>query len=113
MPAAAHDAPPPGAGSTTVTLSPAEAARHATARPITPPPTTARSPAGAAGDALPLTVTVRISSLRRHYPEQVLRSAARQPPSQPGRPGLPWGVHVEPTPVPSPPSGEQADGDVV
>src|SRR6266540_2971616 len=50
MPAAAHDAPRPGALSTTVTPRPAWAARQAMPRPITPPPTTTTSlvPASAA-----------------------------------------------------------------
>src|SRR6266545_3701541 len=43
MPAAAHDAPRPGALSTTVTPRPAWAARQAMPRPITPPPTTTTS----------------------------------------------------------------------
>ncbi len=45
IPAAAQEAPLPGDGSTTVTAIPAWAARQATARPITPPPTTTTSPA--------------------------------------------------------------------
>src|SRR6266702_2045539 len=43
MPAAAHDAPRPGALSTTVTPRPAWAVRQAMPRPITPPPTTTTS----------------------------------------------------------------------
>src|SRR5580700_5110715 len=43
IPAAKFDAPDPGSGSTTATLSPARAARHATDRPMTPPPMTAAS----------------------------------------------------------------------
>src|SRR5664280_3712602 len=43
MPAAACEAPLPGAGSRTVTVSPRSAACQAMARPITPPPTTTTS----------------------------------------------------------------------
>ena len=42
MPAATHEAPRPGAGSTTATVTPRAAACQAPARPMTPPPTNSR-----------------------------------------------------------------------
>ena len=56
------------------TRRPARAARHATARPTIPPPTTATS--------LVLR-SAHLTSLRRHDPDQLRRSAAAVPPSQP------------------------------
>src|SRR5215211_5045215 len=55
MPAAAQDAPRPGASSTMVTVIPASAARQAMPRPMTPPPTTTTSAAlcWAMGSILP------------------------------------------------------------
>src|SRR5512133_1475390 len=64
MPAAAQEAPRPGASSTTVTAIPAPAARQAMARPITPPPTTTTSAEGCWAIGW-------VPSLRRHYPVQV------------------------------------------
>src|SRR5689334_15855344 len=87
MPAAVCAAPWPGAGSATVTCNLRCAHRHATAKPTTPPPTTITS-----GFAI-----ARIDSLRRHDPDQVLRSAAHQPPSQPGLTGLP--CTCQPSPI--------------
>src|SRR6185437_15770371 len=87
MPAAVCAAPWPGAGSTTATRSPRWAHRHAIDRPTTPPPTTTTS-----GVAI-----TSIDSLRRYDPDQVLRSAAHQPPSQPGPTGLP--CKAQPSPI--------------
>src|SRR5689334_13001347 len=87
MPAAVCAAPRPGAGSTTATRSPRWAHRHAMDRPTTPPPATTRSGF----------VIAVIDSLRRHDPDQVLRSAAHQPPSQPGLTGLP--CTCQPSPI--------------
>ena len=76
IPAATPDAPAPGSSrSTTSTEAPACAARHAHDRPTMPAPITTRSWA--------LLFTARgskCSCLRRHYPDQVLRSAAASRP---------------------------------
>src|SRR6266542_5457643 len=84
MPAAAQEAPRPGALSTRVTPRPASAARQAMPRPITPAPMTTTSlvPAPAA------LALMGWSSLRRHYPEQVPTVGGLQPPSQPVGTGL-------------------------
>src|SRR5690242_4125838 len=93
MPAAVRVAPEPGAGSTTATASPRWAQRHATASPITPPPTTSTS-YGSLTSHLPVRRARALRrgpcrdsfsdcSLRRHYPDQVLRSAAPSCPLSP------------------------------
>ena len=80
MPAATPVAPAAGSdASSTTTRSPRRAALHAAASPIAPAPTTTASAVAAA-------LSARLHchlSLRRHYPDQVPRSAAHQPPSQP------------------------------
>ena len=93
MPAATPEAPAPGSSrSSTQDAQPALRRRQAEASPITPAPTTTtsyslvarrvhRSVASCGGR--------RAGSLRRHYPDQVQRSAATQPPSQPGSTELP------------------------
>src|SRR4051794_27872746 len=87
MPAAVREAPAVGVGSTTVTRRPRWAQRQATARPITPPPTTTRSGFVIAPPAARTCRAARLGwrndSLRRHYPDQVLRSAAPSCPLSP------------------------------
>ena len=94
IPAATPDAPAPGSPrSTTSTDRPDCAMRQAQDNPMIPPPTTTVSYPRARGDSLthvPSAVSRADRCLRRHYPDQVRRSAATQPPSQPGLPELPF-----------------------
>src|SRR3954469_17499030 len=86
IPAATEDAPQPGsARSRTTTRSPDWAARQADVRPAMPAPSTATSKFSCVS-----------FSLRRHYPDQVLAVGGAQPPSQPGLPGLPSRMMLEP-----------------
>ena len=76
MPAATCHAAGSPASSTT-TRAPRCAARHAHARPIAPPPTTATSKLSDCA------ATALLASLRRYYPDQVRRSAPRWRPLSP------------------------------
>src|SRR6266508_5540587 len=90
MPAAAQDAPRPGA-STTVTRSPASAARQAMPRPITPPPTTTVSPAEDMLDRAAL-APVSVWSVIGDLPSPALPGAGsdgRRPQSHPLSPVAP------------------------
>src|SRR5690348_4594118 len=94
MPAATWDAPDPGSASQTVTVRPRCAARHAIARPMTPPPTTTTSGLTSGTGVLPFPALPGRFDGRRRFGlppslplSPVLRAPvfARQPSSDLGR----------------------------